>query len=251
MLGKIKDLQKLEEQLSQLVNNNTLVSELKSGGTIHIKPENKGKFTATKKRTGKTTEELAHSKNPLTRKRAQFALNARKWKHQMGGVLLSALFDPESKIQFSLKENDPLVKVSSKKTKTVIEPKKGGNEKMFMNYWYNNRKDIENNYRSDNAISLSNYQMSNAKNFPLMKILPLSKETQGPQFMNLLMPEIDSVPILQVILEKCLKSLKIRQIKKDLYSMKLNKLSNKTIMVKYMLSQKNLSQMNIGKTQKK
>ena len=50
-------------------------------GKIHIKPANRGKFNATKKRTGKTTEELAHSKNPLTRKRAIFALNARKWKH--------------------------------------------------------------------------------------------------------------------------------------------------------------------------
>jgi len=48
---------------------------------IHINPANRGKFNATKKRTGKTTEELAHSKNPLTRKRAIFALNARKWKH--------------------------------------------------------------------------------------------------------------------------------------------------------------------------
>lgn len=52
---------------------------MKKGG-IHINPKNKGKFNATKKRTGKTTEELAHSKNPLTRKRAIFALNARKWK---------------------------------------------------------------------------------------------------------------------------------------------------------------------------
>ena len=52
---------------------------MKKGG-IHINPKNKGKFNATKKRTGKTTEELAHSKNPLTRKRAIFALNTRKWK---------------------------------------------------------------------------------------------------------------------------------------------------------------------------
>jgi hypothetical protein len=48
---------------------------------IHIKPANRGKFNATKKRTGKTTEQLAHSSNPLTRKRAIFALNARKWHH--------------------------------------------------------------------------------------------------------------------------------------------------------------------------
>ena len=49
---------------------------------IHIKPENKGKFTATKKATGKSTEELTHSKNPLTRKRAVFAQNAKKWSHK-------------------------------------------------------------------------------------------------------------------------------------------------------------------------
>jgi hypothetical protein len=46
---------------------------------IEIKPENKGKFNATKKATGKSTEELKHSKNPLTRKRATFAQNAKKW----------------------------------------------------------------------------------------------------------------------------------------------------------------------------
>ena len=54
-----------------------MISEAKSG--IHIDPENVGKFNRTKKRTGKSTEELAHSKNPLTRKRAIFAQNARKW----------------------------------------------------------------------------------------------------------------------------------------------------------------------------
>ena len=48
---------------------------------IEIKPENKGKFTATKKATGKSTEELTHSKNPLTRKRANFAKMAKRgWK---------------------------------------------------------------------------------------------------------------------------------------------------------------------------
>ena len=58
---------------------NRIIELLKKGGSIHINPENKGKFTATKKRTGKTTEELTHSKNPLTRRRAIFAQNAKKW----------------------------------------------------------------------------------------------------------------------------------------------------------------------------
>ena len=72
-------LNKLEECISSEENVKKLntILKFKKGG-IHIKPENRGKFNATKKRTGKTTEELAHSKNPLTRKRAIFALNARK-----------------------------------------------------------------------------------------------------------------------------------------------------------------------------
>lgn len=61
--------------------------EFKKGGAIHIKPENKGKFTATKKKTGKSTEELTHSKNPVTRKRAIFAQNSKRWKHEDGGKL--------------------------------------------------------------------------------------------------------------------------------------------------------------------
>ena len=48
---------------------------------IKIKKENEGKFTATQKKTGKSTEELCHSKNSLTRKRANFAKMAKRhWK---------------------------------------------------------------------------------------------------------------------------------------------------------------------------
>lgn len=75
------------DEIQQLVKDLRTIQALKSGGGIHIKPENRGKFTETMKRTGKTAEELSHSKNELTRKRAQFALNARKWKHQEGGTI--------------------------------------------------------------------------------------------------------------------------------------------------------------------
>lgn len=57
----------------------------KSG--IHIKPANVGKFTAYKKRTGKTTEEALHSKDPHVRQMANFARNAKKWKHEDGGYV--------------------------------------------------------------------------------------------------------------------------------------------------------------------
>ena len=72
-------LPKLMPEQYPVIDDNASFDHGKSG--IHINPANRGKFNATKKRTGKTTEELSHSKNPLTRKRAQFALNARKWKH--------------------------------------------------------------------------------------------------------------------------------------------------------------------------
>lgn len=77
----------------KLLNNNSLLqfqslmqqqlTGYKHGKSpIHINPANRGKFNALKKRTGKTTEQLTHSKNPLTRKRAVFALNSRKWRRK-------------------------------------------------------------------------------------------------------------------------------------------------------------------------
>jgi hypothetical protein len=52
-----------------------------------IKPENRGKFTAYKERTGKTTEEALHSPNAHVRQMANFAKNAAGWKHADGGML--------------------------------------------------------------------------------------------------------------------------------------------------------------------
>lgn len=56
----------------------------KSG--IHIKPSHKGRFTAYKKRTGQTTEQALHSKNPHVRQMANFARNAKKWHHGEDGM---------------------------------------------------------------------------------------------------------------------------------------------------------------------
>lgn len=60
----------------------------KDGG-IHIKPSHVGRFTAYKQRTGKTTEEALHSSNAHVRQMANFARNAAKWKHEMGGMHLN------------------------------------------------------------------------------------------------------------------------------------------------------------------
>ena len=57
------------------------------GGRIHIKPENRGKFTALKKRTGHSASWFKAHGTPAQKKMAVFALNARKWKHGDGGFL--------------------------------------------------------------------------------------------------------------------------------------------------------------------
>lgn len=58
---------------------------------IKIKKKNQGKFTKAAKAAGESVQEHAHSvlNNPkatkLQKKRAQFAVNAKKWKHSEGG----------------------------------------------------------------------------------------------------------------------------------------------------------------------
>lgn len=71
----------MAEKINYHVTIDEIFSPLKAKSGIHIKPENKGKFTATKKATGKSTAELAHSSNAVTKKRAIFAQNAAKWHH--------------------------------------------------------------------------------------------------------------------------------------------------------------------------
>ncbi len=62
-------------------------NEYAKGGRIYIKPENRGKFTALKKRTGHSASWFKAHGTPAQRKMATFALNARKWKHEDGGEL--------------------------------------------------------------------------------------------------------------------------------------------------------------------
>lgn len=61
---------------------------------IKIKKKNRGKFTKAAKASGESVQEYAHSvlNNPkatkLQKKRAQFAVNAKKWHHKDGGLLM-------------------------------------------------------------------------------------------------------------------------------------------------------------------
>lgn len=62
-------------------------NQFADGGSIYIRPENRGKFTALKKRTGKSATWFKEHGTPAQKKMAVFALNARKWKHNNGGFL--------------------------------------------------------------------------------------------------------------------------------------------------------------------
>ena len=75
---------------------NSFGSELNTfadGGKIYIKPENRGKFTALKERTGKSATWFKEHGTPAQKKMATFALNARKWKHADGGPLKKGKYE--------------------------------------------------------------------------------------------------------------------------------------------------------------
>lgn len=80
-----------DKNLVQIFN---IVSSYKKGGSIHIKKSNKGKFTKSAKRAGMGVQEFANhvlankDKYSATQiKRANFAKNSKKWKHETGGIL--------------------------------------------------------------------------------------------------------------------------------------------------------------------
>ena len=62
------------------VDNSVNYNKGKDSG-IHIKKKNRGKFTALKKRAGKSASWFKEHGTPAQKKMAIFALNARKWKH--------------------------------------------------------------------------------------------------------------------------------------------------------------------------
>ena len=71
-----------------------LTSAFKKGGSIHIKKKNRGKFTAAAKRAGMSVQEfakhvLANKENYSSTmvKRANFARNSKKFKHENGGIV--------------------------------------------------------------------------------------------------------------------------------------------------------------------
>lgn len=82
------------ENLEKQQYKNMLANVTKDGGKIHIKPSKRGTFTAAAKKHGKSVQAfasqvLANKENysPAMVKKANFARNASKWKHSLGGFL--------------------------------------------------------------------------------------------------------------------------------------------------------------------
>ena len=75
--------ERVKNAMIEVKRNGGIVKRVESGKSgIHIKPENRGKFTALKKRTGKSSTWYKEHGTPAQKKMAVFALNARKWKHK-------------------------------------------------------------------------------------------------------------------------------------------------------------------------
>ena len=98
------------DAVNDMFNLADTYNEYSDGGGIHIKKKNRGKFTDYC--GGKVTSECItrgkKSSNPVTRKRATFAANARKW-HADGGPLESLVADinKRSKADFVQRLLDP------------------------------------------------------------------------------------------------------------------------------------------------
>jgi len=94
MYGELEELMGEQEEYKNGLDEQMESVEYSEGGKIHIKPENKGKFTSWAKSHGMGVQEaarhvMAHKDKYSSTivKRANFARNASKFKHEEGGNL--------------------------------------------------------------------------------------------------------------------------------------------------------------------
>lgn len=127
------------------------------GGNIHIKPENRGKFTRLKERTGKSSTWYKEHGTPEQKKMATFALNARKWKHAFGGNLITNGAEWDNGITIigngGTHEENPMEGVQmgmdAEGTPNLVEE----GEVIFDDYVFSDRMDVPNSMRSSLGLS--------------------------------------------------------------------------------------------------
>ncbi len=149
------------------------VNEQKYGG-IHIKPSHEGRFTAYKARTGKTTEEAMHSSDPHVRQMANFANNAKHWKHEFGGDMNQG-FVPYNEFW-----DRKVAYLPSETQKFDIGGKlnlSNSNENLDMNDYYNN---IDPNMQS--LPSITNQDLQNRNQLSSINTLNTTPIQQSKSF---------------------------------------------------------------------
>ena len=127
------------------------------GGNIHIKPENRGKFTRLKERTGKSSTWYKEHGTPEQKKMATFALNARKWKHAFGGSLLTNGAEWDNGITIigngGTHEENPMEGVQMGMDAQGVPNLVEEGEVIFDDYVFSDRMDVPNSMRSSLGLS--------------------------------------------------------------------------------------------------
>ena len=75
------------ESTVSMLTQQSPIHYFSDGGSIYIKPSHRGRFTELKERTGHSASWFKENGTLAQKKMATFALNARKWKHGLGGNL--------------------------------------------------------------------------------------------------------------------------------------------------------------------
>lgn len=181
----------------------------KKGNKILIKKSHRGKFT--EYCDGKVTEECIDkgkkSKDPKIRKQATFAQNARKWKHQQGGVAATtnSLTDVQingkalTQEELQKKQQDALTQYSQQQEQEQLKQ-------------FQHQQDVQNTY---NKVSNATQQMGSAVSQYANEKLNKKAEQQVNDFKKNL--EIEQDPIRKEIYDKLDKGLiTLDQANKDL-----------------------------------
>lgn len=111
------------DAVSMLTQRNP-IPYFSDGGSIHIKPENRGKFTRLKERTGHSASWFKENGTPEQKKMAIFALNSKHWKHGLGGNLFEGGGDTKANIPvtyFTQSEAMPLLADNPNRTAVLDE----------------------------------------------------------------------------------------------------------------------------------
>lgn len=127
------------------------------GGKIYIKPENRGKFTALKERTGKSATWFKEHGTPAQKKMATFALNARKWKHAFGGNLITNGAEWDNGLTIigngGTHEENPMEGVQMGMDAQGVPNLVEEGEVIFNDYVFSDRMNVPNSIRSSLGLS--------------------------------------------------------------------------------------------------